>query len=57
MAHDVCRAVPTADILRMAAELDVNVSEVEQDFPLLLHGPVGAELLHREEDLTDHGIY
>ncbi|MEE8465920.1 MAG: bis(5'-nucleosyl)-tetraphosphatase (symmetrical) YqeK [Dehalococcoidia bacterium] len=57
LAHDVCRAVPSPDLLRMSAELGVNVSEVEQDFPLLLHGPVGAELLRREEDLTDHDLY
>ena len=57
LAHDICRAVPNDDLLRMSAELGVNVSEVEQDFPLLLHGPVGAELLRREEDLTDHDIY
>ena len=57
LAHDICRAVPSDGLLRMSAELGVNVSEVEQDFPLLLHGPVGAELLRREEDLTDHDLY
>ena len=34
LAHDVCRAVPGEDLLRMASELDVPVSDVEQDFPL-----------------------
>ena len=53
LAHDVCRAVPGEDLIRMASELDVPVSDVEQDFPLLLHGPVGAELLRKEEDLND----
>ncbi|PKB70856.1 MAG: hypothetical protein BZY87_08500 [SAR202 cluster bacterium Io17-Chloro-G6] len=57
LAHDVCRAVPSNDLLRMSAELDVEVSDVEQDFPLLLHGPVGAELLRREENLTDQDLY
>ena len=57
LAHDVCRAVPGGDLLRMSSEMGVDVSEVEQDFPLLLHGPVGAELLRREEGLTDHGLY
>lgn len=57
LAHDVCRAVPSGDLLRMSTEMDVNVSEVERDFPLLLHGPVGAELLRREEDLIDRGLY
>ena len=57
LAHDVCRAVSGGDLLKMAADLDVAVTEVDQDFPILLHGPVGAELLRREEDLTDTGIY
>ena len=57
LAHDVCRAVPSNDLLRMSAELDVEVSDVEQDFPLLLHGPGGAELLRREENLTDQDLY
>lgn len=57
LAHDVCRAVPGGDLLKMSAELGVSVSDVELDFPLLLHGPVGAELLRREDDLTDHELY
>ncbi|MCH8987801.1 MAG: bis(5'-nucleosyl)-tetraphosphatase (symmetrical) YqeK [Chloroflexi bacterium] len=57
LAHDVCRAVPGDALLKMSAEMGVAVTEVEQDFPILLHGPVGAELLRREEDLTDHGLY
>ena len=57
LAHDVCRAVSGNDLLKMSAEFGVAVNEVDRDFPILLHGPVGAELLRREEDLTDHGIY
>ena len=57
LAHDVCRAVPGDELLTMSAEFGVEVTEVERDFPLLLHGPVGAELLRREERLTDHGLY
>ena len=41
----------------MSVDLGVTVTDVDRDFPLLLHGPVGAELLRREEDLTDHGLY
>ena len=57
LAHDICRAVPNGDLLSMSAEFGMDVSEVEQDFPVLLHGPVGAELLRREEDLTDSDLY
>jgi HD superfamily phosphohydrolase YqeK len=41
----------------MSADLGVPVTDVDRDFPLLLHGPVGAELLRREDDLTDHDLY
>ena len=57
LAHDICRAVPGNELLKMSAEMGVDVSELERDFPILLHGPVGAELLRREEDLTDHDIF
>ena len=57
LAHDVCRAVPGEQLLKMSSEMGLPVSDVEQDFPLLLHGPVGAEVLRRDEDLTDHDIY
>ena len=57
LAHDVCRAVSGDSLLRMSAEMGVSVSDVEQDFPILLHGPVGAELLRREEDLIDPDLY
>ena len=53
LAHDVCRAVSGEDLIRMASELGVSVSDVEYDFPLLLHGPVGAEVLRKEEDCRD----
>ena len=57
LAHDICRAVAGNELLKMSAEMGVDVSELERDFPILLHGPVGAELLRREEDLTDHDIF
>ena len=57
LAHDICRAVPGGDLLTMSADLGVTVGDVERDFPVLLHGPVGAELLRREEDLTNHDLY
>ncbi len=57
LAHDVCRAVPGDELLKMSAGLGVAVSDVERDFPLLLHGPVGAELLRTEDELADHSLY
>ena len=57
LAHDVCRAVPGDDLLKMSAELSVPVTDVDRDFPLLLHGPVGAALLRKEDGLTDQALY
>jgi len=57
LAHDVCRAVPGDELLKMSADLSVAVSDVERDLPLLLHGPVGAELLRTEDELADHSLY
>ena len=45
LAHDVCRAIPGEDLLKMSADLGVPVTDLDRDFPILLHGPVGAELL------------
>ena len=56
LAHDVCRAVPPNVLLEMSAEMGISVSDVERDFPLLLHGPVGAELLRTEDGLTEHSL-
>ena len=57
LAHDVCRAIPGKDLLKMSADLGVPVTDLDRDFPILLHGPVGAELLRKEDDLTDHSIF
>ena len=56
LAHDVCRAVPGDELLKMSASLGVIVTDVERDFPLLLHGPVGAELLRTEDELAEHSL-
>ena len=56
LAHDVCRAVPGDELLKMSANLGVIVTDVERDFPLLLHGPVGAELLRTEDEFVEHSL-
>ena len=56
LAHDVCRAVPGDELLKMSANLGVIVTDVERDFPLLLHGPVGAELLRMEDEFAEHSL-
>ena len=57
LAHDVARAMADEELLHRADELGLPVGTVEQAIPLLLHGPVGAEMLVKEEGLTDTSIH
>ena len=57
LAHDVARAMPGKELLRQAVRLGLPVGEVDQQVPVLLHGPVGAELLRLEDGLDDCSIY
>ena len=57
LAHDIARAMKGADLLHKARELGIAVHPVEAKVPLLLHGPVGAELLRRVDGVEDHDIY
>ena len=55
-AHDLCRAMRGEELLRRARDLGVSVYPVEEQMPILLHGPVAAEML-RQEGLRDDGVY
>jgi len=57
LAHDVARAMPPKELIRRASQLGIPIGPVESQVPILLHGPVGAELLRREEGLDDPAIY
>ncbi len=57
LAHDVARAMKGEQLLQRASELGVPVDPVEQQVPLLLHGPVGAELLRQVDGLEDDEIH
>jgi len=57
LAHDVARAMPDQELLRHAAEFNLPVTLVERRMPVMLHGPVGAEILHREDGLTEEDLY
>ena len=56
MAHDVARATKGDELLRQARELGIAVHPVEEQVPLLLHGPVAAEML-KHNGLEDPEIY
>ena len=57
LAHDVARAVPEEELTRRAAEMGLPIGTVEREAPVLLHGPVGAEILTRESGLDDPALY
>lgn len=56
LAHDVARAMSDRELLEQSSRLSLPVGVVEQHVPLLLHGPVGAELLRTEDNLGDESI-
>ena len=56
LAHDVMRAKPGGQLLRMAEEAGIPVGELERRLPILLHGPVGAESVRRDNGLADEEI-
>ena len=57
LAHDVARAMPGRQLLDRAEQLEVPVTPLERSLPILLHGPVGARILKREDGLTDESMY
>ena len=56
LAHDVCRAFPGAQLLQWAADYGIPAGELERRAPVLLHGPVGAESLRRDDGIDDHEL-
>ena len=57
LCHDAARAMGGGELLLRASQLDLPISMVEREVPILLHGPVGAEILKTEDGLTDDSIY
>jgi predicted HD superfamily hydrolase involved in NAD metabolism len=47
-AHDIARALTPDDLLSRAEAIGLEILPLERELPLLLHGPVGAEMLQRE---------
>jgi predicted HD superfamily hydrolase involved in NAD metabolism len=57
LAHDVARAMPEEELTRRATEMGLPIGMVEREVPVLLHGPVGAEILTRESGLDEPALY
>lgn len=56
LAHDVARAMPGGELLRLAPELGVPVGLVDRRVPVMLHGPVGSELLRQHDRIDDRPL-
>ena len=57
LAHDLARAMKGEDLLKKARELKIPIHPVEEQVPILLHGPVAAEMLRQQDGLDDDEIH
>ena len=55
-AHDIARAETHHLLLAEAQAAGIPITNVDEDNPMLLHGPVGAERLRTNLDVTDEEI-
>jgi predicted HD superfamily hydrolase involved in NAD metabolism len=51
--HDIARALSPQELLAGARRFGLEVSPVEEEAPILLHGPVGSEILRRDYGIQD----
>ena len=52
LAHDVARAMSGPELISQANRFGLPIGQIEEAVPLLLHGPVGAEILRVEDGLA-----
>ena len=55
-AHDLARAYDDSRQLAVAKRLGIVPNEVERGTPLLLHGPIAAQVLRWEMQCTDEDV-
>ena len=52
-SHDIARGLKGQDLLNEATRFGVSILQVERVNPVLLHGPVAAQWLEREDGIED----
>lgn len=57
LAHDAAKHFSATELLLRVEEYDLPLSELERCHPAILHGPIGAEMLRREDRLNDRSLY
>jgi predicted HD superfamily hydrolase involved in NAD metabolism len=56
LTHDVARALGLSELLGLARSYDLLCDEVELRHPVLLHGPVGAEILRHHWEMDEEEV-
>ena len=56
LCHDVARAMPDSELLSRASDMNMAICTIERDIPMLLHGPVGSEIVRIEDGVEDESI-
>lgn len=57
LLHDLCRAMPPADLLAQAEEYGIPILPYHEQKPILLHGPLAAEKVKRDLGIDNPDIY
>lgn len=56
LCHDIARVMKDDELYSRAIEYNIEIHPVEDKIRMLLHGPVGAEILSREFEISDSEI-
>ena len=56
LLHDLSRETGGDELLRIAAETGIPVGDAEREKPMLLHGPVAAELAESDLGVSDEAV-
>jgi predicted HD superfamily hydrolase involved in NAD metabolism len=56
LCHDVARAMSDQELLSKASSIGFPICEVERKIPILLHGPVGSEIIRTQDYVENEAI-
>ncbi|MDO8671054.1 MAG: bis(5'-nucleosyl)-tetraphosphatase (symmetrical) YqeK [Dehalococcoidia bacterium] len=56
LLHDIARAMSDEELRILAKKLGFRPDSLEEDWPILIHGPVGAALLRQDYGMVDKEI-
>jgi predicted HD superfamily hydrolase involved in NAD metabolism len=56
LCHDVARAMSDQELLFEASRMGLSICDVERKIPILLHGPVGSEIIRTQDSVENEAI-